>query len=288
MALERKDAVGDQTATTGTGTLTLTGVAPTGHRAFSGNVTTGSTVRVRIQDASNTEWEVSEGVWTSGGATLTRVTVYASSNAGALVSFAAGTKDVLMVPTAQDLDEAVTGQTSSVDSEIALFSGIGGKTIKRASTTGLLKAASGVIGAAVSGTDIKTVNSTTLLGSGDLAVGDVTTTGTQTLSNKTLTGTKETVYAIVDGVAPDIDPANGGIQTWTLGAGRTPTATNFSAGQSVCLMIADGTAYAVTWTTIGVTWVGGTAPALPTSGYGVIELWKVGSTVYGASVGDVA
>ena len=96
------------------------------------------------------------------------------------------------------------------------------------------------------------------------------------------------VYAIVDGASVDIDPANGGIQTWTLGANRTPTATNFTAGQAVTLMIGDGTAYAVTWSTIGVVWVGGTAPTLPTTGYGVIELWKVGSTVYGAYVGAVA
>ena len=96
------------------------------------------------------------------------------------------------------------------------------------------------------------------------------------------------VYAVVDGASVDINPANGGIQTWTLGANRTPTATSFAAGQAVTLMIADGTAYAVTWTTIGVSWVGGTAPTLPTTGYGVIELWKVGSTVYGAYVGAVA
>src|SRR4051812_16909855 len=38
--------------------------------------------------------------------------------------------------------------SSSVDSEIALFSGTGGKTIKRATLSGLLKAASGVIAAA--------------------------------------------------------------------------------------------------------------------------------------------
>lgn len=116
----------------------------------------------------------------------------------------------------------------------------------------------------------------------------VGTTDTQTLSGKTITGTKETVFTISDGASVDIDPANGGIQVWTLGANRTPTATNFTAGQSVMLMIADGTGYAVTWTSIAVTWVGGTAPTLPTSGYGVIELWKVGSTVYGASVGDVS
>jgi hypothetical protein len=47
----------------------------------------------------------------------------------------------------------VAGQSSSVDNEIALFSGTGGKTIKRATTTGVLKASSGVIAAAVAGTD---------------------------------------------------------------------------------------------------------------------------------------
>jgi hypothetical protein len=47
----------------------------------------------------------------------------------------------------------VLGPASSIDNEIALFSGTGGKTIKRASTTGLLKATSGVIAAAVSSTD---------------------------------------------------------------------------------------------------------------------------------------
>lgn len=47
----------------------------------------------------------------------------------------------------------VTGPASSVDSEIVLFSGTTGKIIKRASTTGILKASSGVIAAAVSGTD---------------------------------------------------------------------------------------------------------------------------------------
>lgn len=116
----------------------------------------------------------------------------------------------------------------------------------------------------------------------------VGTTDTQTLSGKTLTGTKETVYTISDGASVDIDPANGGIQVWTLGAARTPTATNFTAGQSVLLMIADGTNYTINWNTIGVTWVGGTAPTLATSGYTCIELWEVGSTVYGALVGEVA
>lgn len=121
----------------------------------------------------------------------------------------------------------------------------------------------------------------------------VGTTDTQTLSNKTLTGTKETVYTITDGAAFEINPANGGIQVVTLGASRTPKGTSFTAGQSVTLHIDDGTAYTITWTdttfgTGGVTWVGGSAPTLATSGYTIVELWKVGSKVYGAYVGAVA
>jgi hypothetical protein len=121
----------------------------------------------------------------------------------------------------------------------------------------------------------------------------VGTTDTQTLSAKTLTGTKETVFTITDGAAFEIDPANGGIQTITLTASRTPKGTNFLAGQSVTLMINDGTAYTLTWTDAtfgasGVNWVGGSAPTLATTGFTVIELWEVGTQVYGALVGNVA
>jgi hypothetical protein len=125
---------------------------------------------------------------------------------------------------------------------------------------------------------IYTAPSTTIAGVGDV----------QTLTNKTILGTKETVYSISDGSSVDINPANGGIQVWTLGGSRTPTANSFSVGHSVLLLIADGTAYTVTWTTIGVVWVSGSAPTLATTGYTCIELWKVGPTVYGAHVGDVA
>lgn len=119
-------------------------------------------------------------------------------------------------------------------------------------------------------------------------------TGTETLTNKTLTdpaiigAIKEDVYTITDGAAFEIDPGNGTIQLITLGANRTPLATNFAAGESVTLQVADGTAFAITWSSVGVVWVGGSAPSLPTTGYGVIELWKVASTIYGSYVGPVA
>lgn len=99
-----------------------------------------------------------------------------------------------------------------------------------------------------------------------------------------LRGYKETTYALT-GVTPALDPANGTIQTWTLTGNSTPT-DNIGAGESITLMIDDGTAYTVTWPTM--TWVnnGGTAPDLATTGYTVVTLWKVGSTLYGALVGD--
>lgn len=115
----------------------------------------------------------------------------------------------------------------------------------------------------------------------------VGTSDVQALTNKTITGTREAIAAISDSAAVDINPANGGIQTWTLAAARTPTAASFLAGQSVMLMIAAG-AFSVTWTSIGVVWVGGTAPTLPSTGYGIVELWKVGATIYGAYAGAVA
>ena len=112
-------------------------------------------------------------------------------------------------------------------------------------------------------------------------------TGTLTTGNLSLLGAvTEDVFTITDGASVDINPANGTIQLWTLAANRTPTAASFTAGQSVTLMINSG-ANTVTWTTIGVTWVGGTAPTLVSTGYNVIILWEVGTTVYGASIGKV-
>lgn len=142
-------------------------------------------------------------------------------------------------------------------------------------------------------------NGSGVIGFATGATGDVTTTGTQTLTNKTLTdpaiiGTiLEDVYTITDGAAFEIDPGNGSIQLITLGASRTPKATNFAAGESVLLMVDDGTAYALTWTdttfgTSGVVWKtnAGAAPTLNTTGYTVIVLWEVASQIYGARVGD--
>src|SRR3990167_3192732 len=120
---------------------------------------------------------------------------------------------------------------------------------------------------------------------------DVAQLGANTFTGQqTFKETADTVYTITDGAAFEIDPVNGNIQLITLGASRTPAATNFAAGQCVLLGIDDGTAYTITWSTVAVTWVkpGGTgvAPTLATSGYKWVLLWKAGSTIYGVEVGQ--
>jgi len=109
-----------------------------------------------------------------------------------------------------------------------------------------------------------------------------TFTGTVTLPAYT-----ETVFAIT-GTTPVISATNGTIQTWTLSGNSTPTET-LASGQSIMLLIDDGTAYTITWTMVDV-WktVGDIAPTLETTGFTIILIWKVGSTVYGALVGEPA
>lgn len=115
----------------------------------------------------------------------------------------------------------------------------------------------------------------------------VGTTSTQTVSNKTLVNYVESVFAVT-GTTPALSPANGSIQTWALSANSAPTAGTWLSGQSMTLMINSALGSTVNWTAVGVVWVGGAAPLIAISGYTVLSLWKVGTTVYGLIVGDVA
>ena len=144
-------------------------------------------------------------------------------------------------------------------------------------------------GSAATLTTPRAINGVNFDGSADITIADSTkiptTGGTFTGSVTFEDAINENVFTITDGASVDLDPDNGMIQQWTLGANRTAT-ESLTAGQSMMLMVADGSSYTLTFPTI--TWVGGSAPTLATSGYTVIELWKTGSTLYGATVGDVA
>ena len=97
MALVIADRVKDSTTTAGTGTITLSGTAPTGYQNFSviGN---GNTTYYCIAGQGTNEWEVGVGTYTSSGTTLARTTVLANSSASqpTALTFSAGTKDVFV------------------------------------------------------------------------------------------------------------------------------------------------------------------------------------------------
>ena len=95
----------------------------------------------------------------------------------------------------------------------------------------------------------------------------------------------ETVFAITDAASVALDPDNGMVQTWTLGANRTAT-DSLTTGQSMLLIVTStGSSYTLTWPTM--TWKGGSAPTLGGATPTAIELFKVVSTLYGATIGDL-
>lgn len=90
----------------------------------------------------------------------------------------------------------------------------------------------------------------------------------------------ETVYALA---GTQISLANGSIQYKTQTTNTTYTET-LTSGQSVTLLINSG-GFTTTWPTIS--WVGGMAPTIALTGFSVIVLFKINSTLYGKHSGDV-
>ena len=100
MAFVIADRVRETTTTTGTGSVTLAG-AYTSFQSFSAAIGNGNSTYYTISNPTTNEWEVGIGTYTSGTNSLSRTTVLASSNAGSLVSFSAGTKDVFVTQPAE-------------------------------------------------------------------------------------------------------------------------------------------------------------------------------------------
>ena len=114
MALVLADRVKDSTTSTSTGTITLSGTAPSGYQNFSA-VGDGSTTYYTIAGVTvATEWEVGIGTYTASGTTLSRDTVLSSSAGGTTkVSFSAGTKDVFVTyPAERSVNLSSSGLTS--------------------------------------------------------------------------------------------------------------------------------------------------------------------------------
>lgn len=92
MALAYADRVQETSTTTGTGTYSLAG-AVAGFRTFVAGI--GDTNICYYCATDNTDWEVGLGTVTDAATdTLSRTTILASSNAGAAVNWAAGTRNI--------------------------------------------------------------------------------------------------------------------------------------------------------------------------------------------------
>ena len=131
MALVLADRVRESSATTGTGTITLTG-ATFGYQSFS-VVGDGNATYYTIYDPTSGDWEVGIGTYTASGTTLSRDTVLASSNANTLVTFGVGTKDVFVTYPSERSVYRDTANTYTVqqafDALTANTAGIGTATL---------------------------------------------------------------------------------------------------------------------------------------------------------------
>jgi hypothetical protein len=272
MALVLADRVRDTTTTTSTGTITLSGTAPTGFQNFSviGN---GNTTYYTIAGQGTSEWEVGIGTYASSGTTLARTTVLSSSNSGSLVNFSAGTKDVFVTyPSERSVNLSSAALTSGrvtyattdgllVDSANLTFNG----TTLTANTIGAFTLSGTVAGGGNQINNVSIGTSTPLAGafttlsasgaatlSSTLAYGGVTltnaVTGTgkmvldtsPTINNQTVTNYVESVVTIGTVTSSNtLSLTNGTVQTATLTASTActftmPTAT---AGKSFMLFL---------------------------------------------------
>lgn len=166
---------------------------------------------------------------------------------GPAVIYAAGTDtniDVNIVPKGSGVlkikgspisgggGDASTNTSSSVDSEIALFSGTGGKTLKRATGTGIAKITSGVLSTGTAGTDYLTPGATQ--------------TVTATRVNPRVTSISSSATPTVNTDTTDF------VDITALAAAITSMTTNLSGtpvnGQRLMYRIKDnGTSRSITW-----------------------------------------
>ena len=294
--------VGTVTSVSGAGTVN--GITLTGTVTSSGSLTLGGTlsgVSLTTQVSGTlpianggTNATTAAGARTSLGSTTLGDNIFTITNPSAITFPRFNADNTVSALDAATFRTAIGAGTSSTTGTVTSVGGTG--TVNGITLTGTVTSSGSLtLGGTLSGVSLTTQVSGTLpVANGGTGVTTSTGTGSSVLSTApalsgaTLnSGYTEAVFAVT-GTTPALSPTNGSIQTWTLTASSTPTAGTWAAGQSMTLMIDDGTAFTVTWTSLAVTWKtdSGSAPTLNLTGYTVIQLWKVGTVIYGARVGN--
>jgi hypothetical protein len=226
MALVLKDRVRETSTTTGSLAFTLAGPVA-GFQSFSA-IGTGNQTYYTIAGAS--DWEVGIGTWTSPDQ-LSRDTILASTNAGAAVSFGAGTKDVFATfpaegfavapPIGGTTPNTITGTTITANTEIDLPAVVNTNT-----TTGRLYMADG-------GDGYDYLNIDTWDGSSQLLVsfpGGLTASGILSANSF-----QSSIYNVYDPIS-----ANSIVISATSGTGQYTLKLPTSAGSANQVLKTDG------------------------------------------------
>jgi hypothetical protein len=143
--------------------------------------------------------------------------------------------------------DKIEGVTSSVDSELALWSSTTGKVLKRADLTGIVKATAGVATTATAGTDYLAPPSGTAIlkanSGGALANASAGTDYAGIDTDQTFTGSQRGAVSTANTASFDMNAANNFSCTPT--GTVTLTFTNITAGQSGFIKLVNGSNYTI-------------------------------------------
>lgn len=244
--------------------------------------TTNRNFKPTTVSADNITGTVDETHGGTGSSSYTKGDLLCASNSTTLTKLAVGTNNQVVTADSAATcgvkwatpatGDASTNTATSVDSEVALFSGTGGKTLKRATGTGLATVTSGVLG--------------TVTAPAGAVVG---TTDSQTLTNKSISGSQIT-SAVATATALAANGTNCSAGNYPLGVdasgnAESCTAAGGSLGNSNTM--GDGTTVAVIIGTIGASSNGGVRlkGGSQSSGVGAVAQLVGGDATSGNSLG---